>query len=81
MYMWHHVSEEMKHFLLSLSISIFQISPLSDNVCVDICIRCDQSMDTLTMSFACCIVERSLPKQLVHTHKTHTHTHKQKAHA
>ena len=43
-------------------------SYFTDIFCVDIRIRCNQSTDTLTVTFNGCIVERSLSTQSAHTH-------------
>ena len=70
----HHI-----HFSLSLSLThisdkILSLSSLkflcfTNSFCVD-----DQSTDTLTVPFDCCIVERSLSTQSAHTHTYTKHT-------
>ena len=78
------LSHSLRHFLLS-HISFTSLSPLffqsftflyfTDIFCVDIRIRCDQKTDTLTVAPECCIVERSLSTQSVHTHTSHIASH------
>ena len=70
-----HDTLSLFSLLSSLHLSNFFAFLFTDLFCVNICICCDQSTDTLTVPSLSCKVERSLSTLSVYTTHTHTHTH------